>query len=112
MSADSNTAPKPVCPYFHAAIELIGRRWSGAIIWCLIEGEMRFADISRAVPGLSDRLLSTRLREFEAEGLVERSVQPGSPVKVTYRLTAKGQALKPAIQELRDWAGTWNGKNG
>lgn len=109
VSAEADTSPKPVCPYFHAAIELIGRRWSGAIICCLIEGEMRFADISRRVPGLSDRLLSTRLREFEAEGLVDRVVEPGTPVKVSYRLTAKGQALEPAIRELRDWAGQWNG---
>lgn len=88
---------------------MIGRRWSGAIVCCLIESEMRFADISRAVPGLSDRLLSTRLREFEAEGLVERNVQAGTPVKVSYCLTAKGQALKPAIEELRGWASQWNG---
>lgn len=76
-----------------------------------MESELRFADISRAVPGLSDRLLSTRLREFEAEGLVERDVQPGTPVKVSYRLTEKGQALKPAIEELRSWAGQWNGNS-
>lgn len=102
--------PGPVCPHFHAAIELIGRRWSGVIICCLIEGEQRFADISRAVPGLSDRLLSTRLRELEAEGLVEREVQPGAPVKVSYRLTEKGEALRPVIDELRIWAGRWNGE--
>lgn len=109
MSAEVRSAPEAVCPHFHAAIELIGRRWSGAILCCLIEGEMRFADISRAVPGISDRLLSTRLREFESEGLVERRVEAGTPVKVTYQLTAKGQALEPAIHELRSWAGKWNG---
>lgn len=70
---------------------------------------MRFADISRAVPGLSDRLLSTRLRELESEGLLERHVQAGTPVRVSYRLTEKGRELKPAIDELRDWAGRWNG---
>lgn len=70
---------------------------------------MRFADLSRAVPGVSDRLLSIRLREFEAEGLVERNVEPGSPTKVGYRLTEKGAALEPAIGELRRWADRWNG---
>lgn len=88
----------------------MGRRWSGAILCALIDGEKRFADISRAVPGLSDRLLSTRLREFEAEGLVERRVEPGSPTKVGYRLTEKGADLEPAIGELRRWASHWNGK--
>lgn len=110
MSVEPKTAPEPVCPHFHAAIELIGRRWSGAILCALIDGELRFADISRAVPGVSDRLLSTRLREFEAEGLVERNVEAASPVKVGYRLTEKGAALKPAIRELRQWADHWNGE--
>lgn len=110
MSSEAKIAPGRVCPHFHAAIELIGRRWTGAILCALIESELRFADISRAVPGVSDRLLSTRLRELEAEGLVERSVEPGSPVKVSYQLTRKGADLEPAIRELRGWAGRWNGE--
>lgn len=107
MSIEPQTAPQQVCPHFHAAIELVGRRWSGAILYTLIGAELRFADIARAVPGLSDRLLSTRLREFELEGLVERSVEPGTPVRVTYRLTEKGASLEPAIRELRSWADRW-----
>lgn len=98
---------EPVCPKFHAAIELVGRRWSGAIICALIEGEQRYADLSRAVPGVSDRLLSARLRELEAEALVERRVEAGTPVKVSYALTAKGAALEPAIRELQGWAARW-----
>lgn len=109
MSFEQQTAPGQVCPHFHAAIELVGRRWSGAILCALIGGEMRFADITRAVPGLSDRLLSTRLREFEAEGLVERNVESGAPVRVSYRLSEKGASLEPAIRELRSWADRWNG---
>jgi DNA-binding HxlR family transcriptional regulator len=96
-----------VCPHFHAAIELIGKRWSGAIIWALDEGPMRFVDLKRAVPGLSDRLLSRRLRELEAAGLISRHVEDGVPVKVTYELTEKGEALRPAIQSLREWACDW-----
>ena len=111
MSTEADTAPGKVCPHFHAAVELIGRRWSGAILYALIESELRFADISRAVPGVSDRLLSTRLREFEAEGLVERRVEAGAPVKVTYRLTDKGSGLEPAIRELGRWAARWNGRS-
>jgi DNA-binding HxlR family transcriptional regulator len=97
-----------VCPHFHAAIELIGKRWSGAIIWALADGPMRFADLRRAIPGLSDRLLSRRLRELETVGLISRTVEDGLPVKVTYDLTEKGRSLRPAIQMLRDWACDWH----
>jgi len=80
-----------LCPHFHAAIELIGKRWTGAI-----------------VSALTDRLLSQRLRELEDEGLVERAVEPGAPVRVIYSLTDKGAELRPAIVELRAWARRWH----
>jgi DNA-binding HxlR family transcriptional regulator len=96
-----------VCPHFHAAIELIGKRWTGAIISSLADRPLRFGELARRVPGLSDRLLSQRLRELEGEGLVERTVRPGTPVRVTYALTEKGSALKPAIGELQEWARRW-----
>lgn len=98
-----------VCPHFHTAVELIGKRWTGAILWALTERPHYFAELSLAIPGLSDRLLSRRLRELEAEGLVERSVHDGSPARVSYALTDKGTALEPAIRELRSWAKRWNG---
>jgi len=107
-SATQNQAGNGVCPHFHAAIELIGKRWTGAIISALTEGPMRFGDLARAVPGLSDRLLSQRLRELEAEGLVEREVESGTPVRVTYSLTEKGRELGPAIDELKQWAKRWH----
>jgi DNA-binding HxlR family transcriptional regulator len=96
-----------VCPHFHAAIELIGKRWTGAIVCALTERPMRFGELTRAVPGLSDRLLSQRLRELEEEGLVEREVEPGTPVRVTYSLSEAGRDLGPAITELRLWAQKW-----
>jgi DNA-binding HxlR family transcriptional regulator len=102
------SAEDRVCPHFHAAIELIGRRWSGAIIAALAESPMRFAELAAAVPGMSDRLLSQRLKELEAEGLVERSVSAGTPVRVSYSLTAKGEALKPALSALTSWARRWH----
>ena len=111
MEAGSTTqdqAGNGVCPHFHAAIELIGKRWTGAIISALTEGPLRFADLARAVPGLSDRLLSQRLRELEVEGLVEREVESGTPVRVTYSLTEKGAELRPVIGELKQWARRWN----
>jgi DNA-binding HxlR family transcriptional regulator len=96
-----------VCPHFHAAIELIGKRWTGAIVCTLTERPMRFGELVRAVPGLSDRLLSQRLRELEEEGLVEREVEAGTPVRVTYSLSEAGRDLDPSIRELRIWAQRW-----
>jgi len=100
--------PETVCPDFHAAVELIGKRWAGAILWTLAPGRLYFAEIAQAVPGLSDRLLSRRLRELEQVGLVERSVHEGTPPRVSYALTAMGSELEPAIRELGDWAKRWN----
>jgi len=96
-----------VCPHFHAGIELVGKRWSGAIIWALAEGPLRFAELKRSIPGLSDRLLSQRLRELEEAGLMIREVEDGPQVKVTYGLTEMGMDLKPAILALREWAFRW-----
>ncbi len=104
---DEDSGLSQVCPRFHAAIELIGKRWSGAIIWTLRDGEMRFADLKRAVPGLSDRLLSRRLRELESAGLVERQVEDGKPVRVLYTLTEKGLGLMPAVRAVEEWATDW-----
>ena len=99
--------PAAVCPHFHEAIELIGKRWTGAIVCALTERPMRYAELGKAVPGLSDRLLSQRLRELEEEGLVERAVEAGTPVRVTYSLTEPGRELGPAIRELKTWARRW-----
>lgn len=93
-----------VCPHFHEAVELVGRRWTGAILFSLIDGPLFFRELLAAVPGVSDRLLSQRLRELEAEGLVERSVHEGSPARVSYCLSESGEALKPALGELYAWA--------
>lgn len=107
-ATSSTEQPAGVCPHFHAAIELIGKRWTGAIVCALTERPLRFGELTKAVPGLSDRLLSQRLRELEEEGLVGRDVEPGSPVRVTYSLTEAGAGLRPAIAELQLWARRWN----
>jgi DNA-binding HxlR family transcriptional regulator len=106
-SGAPNAGCGSVCPDFHEAIELIGRRWTGAILCSLIEGPRRFGELGKVVPGLSDRLLSQRLRELEEQGLVQREVEAGTPVRVTYSLTETGQALGPAIKELKMWAKQW-----
>ena len=95
------------CPTYHRAVELIGRRWTGAIVRAMLSGAVRFSDILAAVPGLSDRLLSERLKELEAEGIVIRTVVPSTPVRIDYALTDKGQALDAVILAISDWAETW-----
>jgi DNA-binding HxlR family transcriptional regulator len=106
-ATQSQAGPVGVCPHFHAAIELIGKRWTGAIVCALTERPMRFGELGKVVPGLSDRLLSQRLRELEEEGLVQREVEAGSPVRVTYSLTEVGRDLGPSIHELKAWAKRW-----
>ena len=98
----------PCCPQYHEAIELIGRRWTGAIIAVLLMREpLRFSDIAACVPDISDRLLSERVKELEQRGLVERRVDPGPPVRVRYALTPMGRDLAPAVGELHAWARRW-----
>lgn len=96
-----------VCPKFHEAVELIGRRWTGAILRTLMDGPARFGELKDLVPELSDRLLSERLKELEDAGLVEREVTDARPVCVRYSLTPQGRALKPALDELGRWADRW-----
>lgn len=96
-----------VCPKFHRAVELIGRRWTGAILSALLMGATRFTDIIHAVPGLSDRLLSERLKELEAEGIVQRIVHPETPVRIEYQLTEKGHELNAVTATVSEWASRW-----
>jgi len=101
------TRPKQCCSLYHRAIELVGKRWSGAILFVLMDGPLRFSEIKHQVPELSDRLLSERMKELEAEGIVERHVIDEVPVRVEYELTVKGHALEPAVRELKSWANDW-----
>jgi DNA-binding HxlR family transcriptional regulator len=95
------------CPFYHQAVELIGRRWTGAIVRALLTGIDRFGDLAATVPGLSDRMLSERLKELEAEGVVERRVIPAMPVRIEYRLTEKGLALAGVVEAISAWADEW-----
>ena len=96
-----------LCARFHKAVELVGRRWTGAVIQILLPGRKRYAEIRGAIPDISDRMLSERLRELESEGLLARIVVPETPVRVEYELTPKGRALEPAIGALGKWAERW-----
>jgi DNA-binding HxlR family transcriptional regulator len=92
------------CEALTAVFALLGKRWSGIIIGTLMSGPSRFTEISRQVQGLSERMLSERLNELVAAGLIERTVLSGPPVGVEYRLTPRGEALRPALDELGLWA--------
>jgi DNA-binding HxlR family transcriptional regulator len=100
-------AIEQICPKFHRAIELIGKRWTGAIIQLLMEGPRRFSAFLEAIPGLHDRLLSERLKELEHEGVVKRVVYPETPVRIEYELTPRGRDLEKVVAEVQRWADRW-----
>jgi len=96
-----------LCNKFHRASELIGRRWTGAIINVLMQSRCRFATLRDVIPDITDRMLSDRLQELEEEGIVERTVVPDMPVRVEYSLTKKGRALSVAMEAISAWAEQW-----
>src|SRR5687767_13021260 len=96
--------PPALCTRFHRASELIGRRWTGAIIFLLLKQTCRFATLRDSIPDITDRMLSERLQELEKEGIVERVVIPETPVRVEYSLTKKGTALAEAVDSIATWA--------
>ena len=95
------------CPRYQEAVELIGRRWNGAVVRMLVARPRRFAELAAGIPDISDRMLSERLRELEGAGVVSRSVVPDIPVRVEYSLTDKGLDLETAIRSLARWAERW-----
>jgi DNA-binding HxlR family transcriptional regulator len=109
LSAVATAEPQreACCSLYHQAVELVGKRWTGAIVMVLLEGPARFSEIKDCVPDLSDRLLSERLKELESEGMVARQVLDGIPVRVQYLLTDKGMALGPALDSPKSWAQFW-----
>jgi DNA-binding HxlR family transcriptional regulator len=95
------------CASYHEAVELLGKRWNGAIVAVLLGGRRRFSELVASVPGLSERLLAERLRELEGRSIVLRRVLPGPPVGVEYELTDAGRELQPAIEAISVWAQRW-----
>jgi len=86
------------------AFRFLGKRWNGVLLGTLMQAPAGFAELKRAVPGISDSVLSERLTELATAGLVERTVDAGPPIAVTYRLTEAGLALAPALHALSVWA--------
>ncbi len=95
------------CPAYNRAAEIIGRRWAGAIVRAMLGGAARFTDIRAAIPGIADRVLSRRLKELEADGILTRLVYPETPVRIEYRLTDKGRALGGVVDAISAWANDW-----
>jgi DNA-binding HxlR family transcriptional regulator len=104
---NGETRAQGCCPLYHEAVELVGRRWTGAILRVLMDGPLRFSEIAQVVPELSDRLLSERMKQLEARGIISRRVLPGPPIRVEYSLSRMGRELQPALSELERWANRW-----
>ena len=88
------------CEPFEAAMRLLGRRWAGGVVRAMLGGGRRFGEIRAAVPGITDAVLTTRLRELCAAGLATREVTDGPPVRVEYRLTAAGRDLRSVLNAV------------
>jgi DNA-binding HxlR family transcriptional regulator len=95
-----------LCPRFEKAMKIMSQRWTGLVIYQLLEGPQRFCSIESSLP-ISGRLLSERLKDLEQEGIVKREVFPETPVRIEYSLTEKGKALEPILRELEKWSQGW-----
>ncbi|HEX2513744.1 MAG TPA: helix-turn-helix domain-containing protein [Chloroflexota bacterium] len=96
-----------LCPKYQRAMALLGKRWTWLVLRVLLDGPCRFGDFLERIRGISDPILSERLKELEAQGLVQRRVLPETPVRVEYALTPKGQGLREVLLLLHRWADAW-----
>ncbi len=106
-TTEPNTALTHICPRYEHAVQILGKRWTGLLLLALMDGPRRFCELTSLVEGLSDRVLSDRLRELELEGIVKRVVYPQIPVRVEYQMTEKGYALQPVVEAIHAWAEQW-----
>ena len=97
----------PYCPYYAAATEMLSRRWAATVLRALVPGPARFGEIASAIPDMTDKLLSQRLKDLEHDGLIEPFLGSGRPVRVQYRLTDKGTALGQILLDINRWALKW-----
>lgn len=97
---------RELCPRLSKAMDLIGKRWVGLILYELLDGPQRFNQMQADLP-ISGRLLSERLKELEKEGIVDRHVYTEIPIRVEYSLTKKGMDLKDTIDEIEKWSKEW-----
>jgi DNA-binding HxlR family transcriptional regulator len=98
---------KQICGRYQRGMEILGKRWTGLIIKILLDGPLRFSEVAERLEVVSDRVISERLKELEAEDIVIRNVYPETPVRIEYALTDKGQALGPVITAIEAWSEQW-----
>jgi len=106
QSAD-DVCREGLCPKYQKAMALLSKRWTGLVLRVLLDGPSRFGDFLARIDGISDPILSDRLKELECQGLVQRRVLPETPVRVEYALTAKGDGLRDILLLLHKWAESW-----
>lgn len=106
--AEPPAAPEPcngdLAAQFHRALSVLAGKWKGDILWQLVERKRRFGELRQAIPGVTQHMLTTQLRDLEANGLVKRTVYPEVPPRVEYEMTPSAKALKPVFDELYRWA--------
>lgn len=95
-----------ICPKFEQAVEILSHRWNGLIIYQLLDQHKRFNELQHAI-GLSNKVLSDRLKYLEQQGILTKQILSISPLSVNYQLTPKGQALAPVIDQIELWSQTW-----
>lgn len=96
-----------LCPRYELAFDLLGKKWTGLIIRCLLDGPKRFSDLTEIIPHISAKVLADRVKELERLGIIDRNVYPEIPVRIEYTLTQKGRELQPALDEIQHWAEKW-----
>lgn len=106
-TASHTVMNRDACPLFHAAIELLGCRWNGRILQVLIGGRRRFSELRKAIPDVTDAMLSRRLKDLESAGIVVRDVRSARPIEVHYELTDVGEHLLPVLDAIADWSNLW-----
>lgn len=102
VNLENEQALETDCPFIFA-LSLMGKRWKPAILWKMTEGIYRFGEMKRAIPQISEKMLTQHLRELETDGLITRTIYPEMPPRVEYALTELGLSLQPILQQLNDW---------
>ncbi|KKI94047.1 HxlR family transcriptional regulator [Bacillus sp. SA1-12] len=95
-----------ICPRFEKAMGILSQRWTGLVIYQLLNGPQRFSEIEAAI-GITGRVLSDRLKDLENQNIVKREVYPETPVRIEYSLTEKGLSLEPLLRDIEKWSQTW-----
>ena len=103
-SETSSQEKCPVTAQFHRALGVLAGKWKGEILWELVQSKRRFGELRRSIPGVSQHMLTTQLRDLEANGLVKRTIFAEVPPRVEYEITPAAKGLKPVFDELLKWS--------